>query len=92
MEIKTELDYELKRFNKEKEVKKLNEEFENRVIAINMTPPLVAGDIAATPLPSPALIELQKNHRKALKDIAKENGYNLVYEHLLSQEKESEEE
>ena len=88
MEFKTELDYEMKRFNKEKEVKKLNEELEKNIVALNLIPPLMSGDIVATPMPNPALIEIQADHRKALKLFAKENGYNLVYQHLTALDEE----
>ncbi len=88
MEFKTELDYEMKRFNKEKEVKKLNDELEKNITAINLMPPLMSSDIVVTPMPNPALMQLQTDHRNALKKFAKANGYNLVYEHLSSLDEE----
>ena len=81
--FKTELDYELKKFNKESEVKKINEKFEKEVTAITLTPPMFdSGDLAFAPMPDPALIQIQIEHRKILADFAKNNGYNLVYQYL----------
>lgn len=84
--FKTELDYELKKFNKEKEVKELNETFENQLTTLSLNPPMAAPDLAISSIPDPALIELQIEHKKQLARIAKQKGYNLVYEYLTKEE------
>lgn len=84
--IKTELDYELKRFNKEKEVKKLNEKFENEIAMLSLDPFSAAGDMTVAPLPNPAIIDVQLEHRKALAAYAQVNGFHLVYDHLTKEE------
>lgn len=84
--FKTELDYELKRFNKDKEVKKINEKFEKEITLFSLDPLTTAStDVSMTPLPDPAIIEVQLEHRKALAAYAKENNYHLAYEYYTKE-------